>query len=151
MSTVELGAGFHPEMTGRENIYLNGTILGMKRAEINDKFDQIVEFSGLKDFLDTPVKRYSSGMHARLGFSVAVHVNPEILIVDEVLSVGDYHFQERCFSKMREFVQNGATLVFVSHNLTAISTLCQERPRPETRGACFPWWCLRRSCKYHSF
>jgi lipopolysaccharide transport system ATP-binding protein len=127
MSTlIELGAGFHPDLTGRENIYLNGTILGMKRAEINDKFDQIVEFSGLKDFLDTPVKRYSSGMHARLGFSVAVHVNPEILIVDEVLSVGDYHFQERCFSKMREFVQNGATLVFVSHNLTAISTLCKN-------------------------
>jgi lipopolysaccharide transport system ATP-binding protein len=127
MSTlIELGAGFHPDLTGRENIYLNGTILGMKRSEINKKFDQIVEFSELKDFLDTPVKRYSSGMHARLGFSVAAHVDPEILIVDEVLSVGDYHFQEKCFSKMREFVQNGATLVFVSHNLTAISTLCKN-------------------------
>lgn len=122
---IELGAGFHPDLTGRENIYLNGTILGMKRAEIDNKFDQIVEFSELRDFLDTPVKRYSSGMYARLGFSVAAHVDPEVLIVDEVLSVGDYHFQEKCFNKMREFVQKGATLVFVSHNLTAISTLCK--------------------------
>jgi len=123
---IELGAGFHPDLTGRENIYLNGTILGMKRAEIDKKFDQIVEFSELKDFLDTPVKRYSSGMHARLGFAVAAHVNPEVLIIDEVLSVGDYHFQEKCFNKMREFVRQGATLVFVSHNLTAISTLCKS-------------------------
>src|SRR6266403_1624824 len=123
---IELGAGFHPDLTGRENIYLNGTILGMKRAEIDKKFDQIVEFSELKDFLDTPVKRYSSGMYARLGFAVAAHVNPEVLIIDEVLSVGDYHFQEKCFNKMREFVRQGATLVFVSHNLTAISTLCKS-------------------------
>ncbi|HWF66911.1 MAG TPA: ABC transporter ATP-binding protein, partial [Acidobacteriaceae bacterium] len=127
MSTlIELGAGFHPDLTGRENIYLNGTILGMKRAEIDKKFDQIVEFSELSDSLDTPVKRYSSGMHARLGFAVAAHVDPEVLIIDEVLSVGDYHFQEKCFSKMTEFVQKGATLVFVSHNLTAISTLCKS-------------------------
>jgi lipopolysaccharide transport system ATP-binding protein len=123
---IELGAGFHPDLTGRENIYLNGTILGMKRAEIDRKFDEIVEFSELKDFLDTPVKRYSSGMYARLGFAVAAHVNPEVLLIDEVLSVGDYHFQEKCFKKMCEFVQRGATLVFVSHNLTAISTLCKS-------------------------
>ena len=121
---IELGAGFHPDLTGRENIYLNGTILGMKKAEINRKFDSIVEFSELKDVLDTPVKRYSSGMYARLGFSVAVHIEPEVLIVDEVLSVGDYHFQEKCFAKMKEFTANGTTLVFVSHNLAAISSLC---------------------------
>lgn len=121
---IELGAGFHPDLTGRENIYLNGTILGMKRAEIDKKFDDIVDFSGLAAFLDTPVKRYSTGMYARLGFAVAVHVDPEVLLVDEVLSVGDYHFQERCFQKMQEFVRKGTTLVFVSHNLTAVSTLC---------------------------
>jgi len=123
---IELGAGFHPDLTGRENVYLNGTILGMKRADIDKRFDEIVEFSELRDFLDTPVKRYSSGMHARLGFAVAAHVNPEVLIIDEVLSVGDYHFQEKCFAKMQEFVRSGATLVFVSHNLTAISTLCKN-------------------------
>jgi len=123
---IELGAGFHPDLTGRENVFLNGTILGMKRAEIEKKFDEIVDFSELEDFLDTPVKRYSSGMHARLGFAVAAHVNPEVLIIDEVLSVGDYHFQEKCFKKMQEFVRQGATLVFVSHNLTAISTLCKN-------------------------
>jgi lipopolysaccharide transport system ATP-binding protein len=123
---IELGAGFHPDLTGRENIYLNGTILGMKKTEINRKFDSIVEFAELKDVLDTPVKRYSSGMYARLGFSVAVHIEPEVLIVDEVLSVGDYHFQEKCFAKMKEFTTNGTTLVFVSHNLAAISSLCNS-------------------------
>jgi len=125
-SLIELGAGFHPDLTGRENIYLNGTILGMKRAEINAKFDSIVDFSELHQFLDTPVKRYSSGMYARLGFAVAAHVEPEVLIVDEVLSVGDYHFQEKCFAKMNEFTKNGTTLVFVSHNLAAVSSLCQS-------------------------
>jgi lipopolysaccharide transport system ATP-binding protein len=123
---IELGAGFHPDLTGRENVYLNGTIMGMRRAEIDRRFDEIVEFAELKDFIDTPVKRYSSGMHARLGFSVLAHVDPEILIIDEVLSVGDYHFQEKCFAKMQEFVRRGATLVFVSHNLTAVSTLCKN-------------------------
>lgn len=123
---IELGAGFHPDLTGRENVYLNGTILGMKRAEIAKKFDEIVAFAELEDFLDTPVKRYSSGMHARLGFAVAAHVDPEVLIVDEVLSVGDYHFQEKCFKKMGEFTRNGTTLVFVSHNLTAVGTLCKN-------------------------
>lgn len=123
---IELGAGFHPDLTGRENIYLNGTILGMKRAEIDRKFDDIVDFSELREFLDTPVKRYSSGMHARLGFAVAAHVNPEVLVVDEVLSVGDYHFQQRCYNKMREFLHNGTSVVFVSHNMTAISALCKR-------------------------
>lgn len=121
---IELGAGFHPDLTGRENIYLNGTILGMKKSEIDKKFDEIVEFCELRDFLDTPVKRYSSGMFARLGFSVAAHVDPDVLLVDEVLSVGDYHFQQKCFDKMREFVQKGTSLIFVSHNMTAVSTLC---------------------------
>jgi len=123
---IELGAGFHPDLTGRENIYLNGTILGMKRAEIAKKFDEIVAFAELEEFLDTPVKRYSSGMYARLGFSVAAHIDPEVLIVDEVLSVGDYHFQEKCFAKMREFTRNGTTLIFVSHNLTAVGALCKR-------------------------
>ncbi len=122
---IELGAGFHPDLTGRENIYLNGTILGMKKAEITRKFDEIVEFSGISEFLDTPVKRYSSGMYARLGFSVAAHIDPEVLLVDEVLSVGDYHFQQKCFDKMRDFVRKGTTLVFVSHNMAAVSGLCK--------------------------
>jgi homopolymeric O-antigen transport system ATP-binding protein len=123
---IELGAGFHPDLSGRENVYLNGTILGMRKAEIDRKFDEIVEFSELKDFLDTPVKRYSSGMNARLGFAVAAHVDPEVLIIDEILSVGDYHFQQRCFDKMREFVNKGTSLVFVSHNMTAVSALCKS-------------------------
>jgi lipopolysaccharide transport system ATP-binding protein len=123
---IELGAGFHPDLTGRENIYLNGTILGMNRAEINSRLDDIIEFSELREFLDTPVKRYSSGMFARLGFSVAVHIDPEILIVDEVLSVGDYHFQQRCFDKMKEFIARGTSLVFVSHNMNAVGTLCKR-------------------------
>jgi lipopolysaccharide transport system ATP-binding protein len=121
---IEVGAGFHPDLTGRENIYLNGTILGMRRAEIDRKFDAIVDFSGLSDFIDTPVKRYSTGMYARLGFSVAAHVDPDILIVDEVLSVGDIVFQNRCLEKMNEIIRSGATVIFVSHNLRAISELC---------------------------
>jgi lipopolysaccharide transport system ATP-binding protein len=121
---IEVGAGFHPDLTGRENIYLNGTILGMKRAEIDRKFDAIVEFSGLADFIDTPVKRYSTGMYARLGFSVAAHVDPDILIVDEVLSVGDVVFQNRCLERMNAIMRSGATVIFVSHNLRAIAELC---------------------------
>jgi len=121
---IEVGAGFHPDLTGRENIYLNGTILGMRRAEIDRKFDAIVEFSGLADFIDTPVKRYSTGMYARLGFSVAAHVDPDILIVDEVLSVGDIVFQNRCLEKMNRIIHSGATVIFVSHNLRAIAELC---------------------------
>lgn len=121
---IEVGAGFHLDLTGRENIYLNGAILGMKRAEIDRKFDDIVEFSGLADFIDTPVKRYSTGMYARLGFSVAAHVNPDILIVDEVLSVGDVAFQNRCLERMNAILRSGATVIFVSHNLRAIAELC---------------------------
>ena len=121
---IEVGAGFHHDLTGRENIYLNGVILGMSRAEIRSKFDEIVEFSGLKDFIDTPVKRYSSGMFAKLGFSVAAHMEPDILIVDEVLSVGDYMFQAKGLEKMRSIVNNGATIVFVSHNMKSVTDLC---------------------------
>src|SRR5579883_336998 len=123
---IELGAGFHPDLSGRENVYLNGTILGMKKAEIDRKFDAIVDFSGLSDFLDTPVKRYSSGMNARLGFAIAAHIEPEVLIVDEVLSVGDYHFQEKCYTRMKQFTEDGTTLIFVSHNLAAVSSLCKS-------------------------
>lgn len=123
---IEVSAGFHPDLTGRENIFLNGTILGMSREEIREKFDEIVEFSGLSDFIDTPVKRYSSGMFARLGFSVAAHVDPDVLIVDEVLSVGDYVFQRKCTDKMARIIKGGATVVFVSHNLRAVSELCDR-------------------------
>jgi ABC-type polysaccharide/polyol phosphate transport system ATPase subunit len=123
---IEVGAGFHPDLTGRENVYLNGSILGMTKADINGKFDEIVEFSGLSEFIDTPVKRYSSGMYARLGFSVAAHVDPEILLVDEVLSVGDWAFQNKCMRKMTSVIAGGATVIFVSHNLRAVSSLCQK-------------------------
>lgn len=121
---IEVGAGFHPDLTGRENIFLNGTILGMSRAEIRSKFDAIVAFSELEEFLDTPVKRYSSGMYARLGFAVAAHVEPDVLIVDEVLSVGDFLFQRKSVEKMRQVMRGGTTVVFVSHNLRAVSELC---------------------------
>lgn len=123
---IEVGAGFHPDLTGRENVFLNGAILGMSRAEIASKFDQIVEFSGLSDFIDTPVKRYSSGMYARLGFSVAAHVDPDILLVDEVLSVGDFLFQRKCQERMNEIISSGATVIFVSHNLKAVGDLCTQ-------------------------
>ena len=123
---IEVGAGFHPDLTGRENIFLNGTILGMKKQEIKGKFDEIVEFSGLQDFIDTPVKRYSSGMYARLGFSVAAHLEPDILVIDEVLSVGDYVFQRKCVEKMDAILRTGVTIIFVSHNLKAVADLCQR-------------------------
>ena len=125
-SLLEVGTGFHEELTGRENIFLNGAILGMSRAEIVRKFDEIVEFSGIEAFLDTPVKRYSSGMYVRLAFAVAAHLEPEILIVDEVLAVGDTAFQKKCLGKMESFVQSGRTVLFVSHNMEAIRTLCQR-------------------------
>jgi lipopolysaccharide transport system ATP-binding protein len=126
-SLLEVGTGFHQELTGRENIYLNGTILGMKRSEIKAKFDQIVDFSGVEKFLDTPVKHYSSGMKVRLAFSVAAHLEPEILIVDEVLAVGDAEFQRKCLGKMDEVSKGqGRTILFVSHNLAAVSQLCQK-------------------------
>ena len=123
---IEVGAGFHQDLTGRENVYMNGVILGMSRAEIRRKFDEIVDFSGLAEFIDTPVKRYSSGMHARLGFSVAAHLEPDLLVVDEVLSVGDFIFQAKGIEKMRSVRQNGATVIFVSHNLRAMSDLCSR-------------------------
>jgi lipopolysaccharide transport system ATP-binding protein len=125
-SLLEVGTGFHQELTGRENIFLNGAILGMSRAEIIRKFDEIVEFSGIEEFLDTPVKRYSSGMYVRLAFAVAAHLEPEILIVDEVLAVGDAAFQKKCLGKMGSFAQSGRTVLFVSHNMEAIRTLCQR-------------------------
>lgn len=121
---IEVGAGFHPDLTGRENIYLNGAILGMKRKEMDRKLDEIVAFSELSEFLETPVKRYSSGMYARLGFSVAAHVDPDILLVDEVLSVGDWAFQRKCLEKMEAFVKKGVTIIFISHNLQAVVNLC---------------------------
>ncbi len=123
---IEIGAGFHPEMTGRENIYLNGSILGMTHREIDRKFDEMVAFAELEQFIDTPVKRYSSGMYARLGFSVAAHVDPDILVVDEVLSVGDAAFQAKCASRMRQIKEQGVTLVFVSHNFSAVTSICSR-------------------------
>jgi len=124
---LEVGTGFHPELTGRENVFLNGAVLGMRRMEIKKKFDAIVEFSGVEKFLDTPVKRYSSGMYLRLAFSVAAHLEPEILIVDEVLAVGDAEFQKKCLGKMDEVSRNeGRTVLFVSHNMAAIRQLCKR-------------------------
>lgn len=123
---IEVSAGFHQDLTGRENIYLNGTILGMSKPEIDRKLDQIIAFSGIEQFIDTPVKRYSSGMYARLGFSVAAHVDPGVLIVDEVLSVGDYVFQLQCLKRMKEVVAEGATVLFVSHNLKSVAEFCSR-------------------------
>lgn len=123
-SLLEVGTGFHPELTGRENIYLNGTILGMKRGEIDNKFDEIVDFSGVEKFIDTPVKRYSSGMRVRLAFAVAAHVEPEILLIDEVLAVGDAAFQKKCLGKMQDVASEGRTILFVSHNMVAVKSLC---------------------------
>jgi lipopolysaccharide transport system ATP-binding protein len=125
-SLLEVGTGFHPDLTGRENIYLNGVMLGMTKAEVESKFDEIVAFAELEKFLDTPVKRYSSGMYVRLGFAVAAHLDPEILIVDEVLAVGDMAFQKKCLGKMGEFGESGRTILFVSHNLRAILSLCKR-------------------------
>jgi len=125
-SLLEVGTGFHPELTGRENIYFNGAILGMKKREIDNKFDEIVKFSGVEKFLDTPVKRYSSGMSVRLAFSVAANLNPEILVVDEVLAVGDAAFQKKCLGKMSEVAESGRTVLFVSHNMGAINKLCRS-------------------------
>jgi homopolymeric O-antigen transport system ATP-binding protein len=125
-SLLEVGTGFHPELTGRENIFLNGAILGMKRAEIVRRFDEIVAFAEIGEFLDTPVKRYSSGMYMRLAFAVAAHLDPEILIVDEVLAVGDAVFQKKCLGKMGEVSQGGRTVLFISHNMLAIQSLCND-------------------------
>jgi homopolymeric O-antigen transport system ATP-binding protein len=125
-SLLEVGTGFHPELTGRENIYLNGGILGMSRSEIGRKFDEIVAFSEVEKFIDTPVKRYSSGMYLRLAFAVAAHLEPEILVIDEVLAVGDSLFQTKCIGKMGEVAKNGRTVLFVSHNMAAVSQLCER-------------------------
>ncbi|CAG0942025.1 Teichoic acids export ATP-binding protein TagH [Anaerolineae bacterium] len=123
---IELGAGFHQDLTGRENIFLNGTILGMRTSEVKARFDQIVDFAGIGKFLDTPVKRYSSGMYARLGFAIAAHVDPQILLVDEVLAVGDYAFQMKCYARMKELRAKGTALIFVSHNLEAVRQVCDR-------------------------
>lgn len=139
-SLLEVGTGFHPELTGRDNVYLNGTILGMRKAEIDGKFDEIVDFSGVEKFIDTPVKRYSSGMQVRLAFSVAAHLEPEVLVIDEVLAVGDVAFQKKCLGKMGEVAGEGRTVLFVSHNMGAVNELCQqgimlEKGRMVSRGA----------------
>jgi lipopolysaccharide transport system ATP-binding protein len=125
-SLLEVGTGFHPELTGRENIYLNGAILGMKKAEISRKFDQIVAFAEVEKFLDTPVKRYSSGMYVRLAFAVAAHLDPEVLVIDEVLAVGDARFQQKCLGKMREVTGEGRTLLFVTHQMGMVAQLCNK-------------------------
>ena len=125
-SLLEVGTGFHQELTGRENVYLNGTILGMRKKEVDRKFDEIVNFSGVEKFLDTPVKRYSSGMRVRLAFAVAAHLEPEILIIDEVLAVGDAQFQKKCLNKMQEVGQEGRTVLFVSHNMPAVTRMCER-------------------------
>jgi ABC-type polysaccharide/polyol phosphate transport system ATPase subunit len=125
-AVIEVAAGFHPDLTGRENVFLQGAIMGMKRTEIARRLDEIVDFSGISAFIDTPVKRYSSGMQARLGFSVAAHLEPDVLFIDEVLSVGDMSFQQKCLERMRENVRAGVTLVFVSHNLQAVAALCKR-------------------------
>lgn len=125
-SLLEVGTGFHPELTGRENVYLNGTILGLTRRQIDRRFDSIVDFAGVERFLDTPVKRYSSGMRVRLGFAVAAHLEPEVLLIDEVLAVGDSAFQRKCLGKMREVARGGRTVLFVSHNMAAVSALCDR-------------------------
>jgi lipopolysaccharide transport system ATP-binding protein len=125
-SLLEVGTGFHPELTGRENIYLSGAILGMRQSEIEGKFDQIAEFAGVERFLDTQVKRYSSGMYVRLAFAVAAHLDPEILIIDEVLAVGDAAFQKKCLGKMGDVAAGGRTVLFVSHNMVAVQSLCEK-------------------------
>ncbi|HKO58177.1 MAG TPA: ABC transporter ATP-binding protein, partial [Thermoanaerobaculia bacterium] len=123
---IELGAGFHPEITGRENIYINGIMLGLTRKEIDQRFDRIVEFSGIGEFLDQPVKTYSSGMYVRLGFAVAVHVDPDVLLIDEVLSVGDEEFSQKCIAKIQEMKYRGVTLLFVTHQLDQVRNLCDR-------------------------
>ena len=123
---IELGAGFHPELTGRENVYLNGIILGMSRKEVDEKFQQIVDFAEIWDFIDQPVKHYSSGMYLRLAFAVAVHTNPEILLIDEILAVGDTSFQAKCFKKMDEFKKRQVTIIYVSHALESVRSFCDK-------------------------
>ncbi len=123
---IEISAGFHPDLTGRENLFLQGAILGMSRQEVAKKMDAIVEFAGIRDFIDTPLKRYSSGMNARLGFAIAAHVDPDVLLIDEVLAVGDFAFQQKCYERLAEFRRSGAAIVFVSHSMQAIVSLCDQ-------------------------
>jgi len=123
---IELAAGFHPDLTGRENIFLQGAIMGMRRDAIRRRFDEIVDFAGIPDFIDTPVKRYSSGMNARLGFAIAAHLDPEVLLIDEVLAVGDFTFQQKCYARLEEFRREGIPIAFVSHNMQAIASLCDQ-------------------------
>jgi lipopolysaccharide transport system ATP-binding protein len=123
---IEIAAGFHPDLTGRENLYLQGAIMGMTRAEVTAKADAIIDFAGIRDFIDTPVKRYSSGMNARLGFAIAAHVDPDVLLIDEVLAVGDFTFQQKCYRRLQEFREAGAAIAFVSHNMQAIASLCDR-------------------------
>jgi len=123
---LELGAGFHPDLTGRENVYLNASLLGLSKREVDAKFDEILEFSELREFIDVQICNYSSGMHVRLGFSVAIHINPEIILIDEALSVGDQHFQEKCVKKILKFREDGKTLVFVSHSMQLVHMLCDR-------------------------
>ncbi len=123
---IELGAGFHPELTGRENIYLSGTILGLTSKEIDKKFNSIVEFSELEEFIDTPIKHYSSGMYMRLGFSIAINIEPDILLIDEIFAVGDVSFQQKCFKKMREFQELGITIVLISHTFEIVGSFCKR-------------------------
>ena len=123
---IEISAGFHPDLTGRENLYLQGAILGMTRPEVTRKLDAIIDFAGIRAFIDTPIKRYSSGMNARLGFAIAAHIEPDVLLIDEVLAVGDFIFQQKCFARLEEFRRSGAAIVFVSHNMQAIVSLCDR-------------------------
>src|SRR6185503_15347171 len=123
---IEVGSGFHPELSGRENIYLNGSILGMSRGEITKKLDSIIDFAGVRQFIDTPVKRFSSGMYVRLGFSIAAHLHPDILLLDEVLAVGDAAFQAKCFKRINELKEGGTTIVFISHDLSAVARICDR-------------------------
>lgn len=123
---LEVGSGFHQELSGRENVFLNGSILGMSRKEVTRKFDEIVDFSGVEQFIDQPVKNYSSGMYVRLGFAIAINVNPDILVVDEVLAVGDQEFQDKCFQKFRDFKEAGRTVILVSHSMATVQTMCDQ-------------------------
>src|SRR5437667_3351245 len=125
-SLIEVGSGFHPDLTGRENVYLYGTVLGMRKRDVQRKFDEIVSFAEVERFIDTPVKRYSSGMYMRLAFAVAAHLEPEIMMVDEVLSVGDFPFQKKCLARMEQVATDGRTVVFVSHNMAAVASLCKR-------------------------
>ena len=149
-SLLEVGTGFHPELTGRENIFLNGAILGMSRREIARKFDEIVAFAELEQFLDTPVKRYSSGMYVRLAFAVAAHLEPEILLVDEVLAVGDAAFQKKCLGKMGDVAVNGRTVLFVSHNMGAINALCSRVLMMEDGGVVFNGPTAEATARYYA-